>query len=353
MHKIITKRYIREIVKRDLDKVSESSLRRVLLRKNIPFNETYNKDVLKKLIFYHKINLWYVYLESKHELFGVKEDEILKILDVDKFILERLEAEKMINVAYHMDTVIDGMSFKEKYYSLEDVYNISREKIDSFKSKNKLIRNAVNLRVNEKKENHILKALKNRLNDAYRNYAYWENFLKDNKYVIVFIQATGMNTKVDEILDIGIIDTSGVILYKSTFSINKRISDDTYIIKGIDKKTLNNSPSFKECIEDIEKVLEDKVILNYNSDFIDEIMKSNGYDYKFESVCLMKSYMEYIHSRYVIRFKRALNMQGIHQDERETRALTGCFDTLQLIESVIIECKEKIEDIEKRIDKMS
>lgn len=353
MHKIITKRYIREIVKRDLDKVSEESLRQVLEMKNIPFNRNCSRESMIAMIFHHKINLWYVYLKSKHEFFGVNEQEILKILDVDKIILEKLEAEKIINIAYYKDKYIDGELFREKYYLLEDIYNTSREKINSFKNKNKLIRNAVNVRATEKKENHIKKALKNRLLDAYKNYEYWEGLLLDDKYVIVFIQATGRNPKIDEILDIGIIDTNGVILYNSTFNINKRISDDTYMIKGVDKEILNNSPSFKDSIEEIAKVLDGRVILNYNSEFIDEIMKNNGYNYEIKSVCLMKSYMKYIHSRYIIRFKRALNMQGINQDERKTKALTGCFDTLQLIESVIMECKENIEELENKISKIS
>lgn len=125
------------------------------------------------------------------------------------------------------------------------------------------------------------------------------------------------------------------------------------MIKGVDKEILNNSPSFKDSIEEIAKVLDGRVILNYNSEFIDEIMKNNGYNYEIKSVCLMKSYMKYIHSRYIIRFKRALNMQGINQDERKTKALTGCFDTLQLIESVIMECKENIEELENKISKIS
>lgn len=341
MHKIITKKYILNIVRENIGKVEDEILRRVLLEKNIPVSDNCSKDALIKMIDYHKINLWHIYELLKKKEFGSTYNEILEILNIEKEILDKLIEEGIIHLVYTKKE--SANSIEEKYYLLEDVYNLSKENLVKFREA-QLKGKCKGYKCKKNRENHIKKAYKKRINDLRQNFSYWDGLIHKNN-VIVSIVSTGIDTKRDEIIEMAVIDIKGDVIYHNTFKTNKRVSYESYAIKRIDKNSISKKRIFTDCVDEIYNILEDKTILAYNSTLVSNLLKGNGYVKEVDSVCLMKSYMDYVHSKYIIRFKRALNMHNIEESPHKSKALGECFDILELINSVRAECKEKMFEV--------
>lgn len=347
MHKIITKKYIINIVKENIGKIDEKILKKVLLEKNIPINDGYSKEALIKMLDYHKINLWTIYELLKDSEFGCTYKEVLKILDVEDEILDKLIEKGVINVAYTKKINIKGNEVIENYYSLEDIYDFSKENLIKFREMN-LKGEIKKCKCKENKENHIKKAYKKRIDDFKENLSYWNNLVhKDN--VIVSVISTGIDVKRDEIIEIAIADIEGKIIYHNTFKTNKRVSDESYAIKRISKESISKKKTFTQCMDEVYKVLENKRILSYNANLVCSLLKGNGYSRELDNICLMESYMKYVHSKYIIRVKRALNMHSIEENSNDSKAIAECLDLLALIKAVCKECEEKMIQVTKKL----
>lgn len=346
MHKIITKKHIINIVKENIENVDETILRKVLIEKNIPITEGYSKETLIKMFDYHKVNLWTVYELLKDKEFGATYKEILKILNVENEILDKLIEKGVINLAYSKIIKVNEVEKIENYYSLEDIYKFSKENLIKFREIN-LKGEVKKVKCKENKENHIKKAYKKRMDDFKKNFSCWNKLVHKNN-VIVSVIATGTDVKRDEIIEIAIMDIEGKIIYHNTFKTNKRVSDESYAIKRISKKSISKKKTFTQCIDEIYSVLDNKTVLAYNSNLVCNLLQGNGYLKELDSICLMESYMKYVHSKYIIRIKRALNMHNIEENTNESKAIAECNDLLELIKAVCKECKEKMYALENK-----
>jgi len=102
-----------------------------------------------------------------------------------------------------------------------------------------------------------LKELKSRINHYIDN---------PDKYVILDTETTGLGNDA-EIVELGILSVTGEILYDGLIKPTKRIPQDAIAIHGIKNEDVKNSPSWFDVFEDVNKILEGKTILAYNSKF--------------------------------------------------------------------------------------
>ncbi|MGL4449653.1 MAG: exonuclease domain-containing protein [Sarcina sp.] len=324
-------------MKENIDKVEKESLLNVLRQKNIPIDESESKERIIKYIFYHKVNLCKVYDEAKSYEFGLEKEKVKNILNVDEKIFERLVDEGILRKAY----VRSGKDF----YFLIDIYNLSREQIDKMKEKTK----RTSIQKEKTKENHLQKAIRKRLNDANLNLAKWKE-LDSVENCIVSIVATGNNPKKDHIMEIAIVDMQGETLYHETFRTNKRLSEESYGIKRLQKIDLLEKEEFKEKSKEVFKILNGKTLISYNIEFLKELLTNNGMTNNVKTICLMERYMDYVHSKYIIRFKRALNMQNIELKDHKSKAIEECNESLELINKVIAECEDKVNSLSSSLE---
>lgn len=118
------------------------------------------------------------------------------------------------------------------------------------------------------------------------------SFWRDNldRLVILDTETTGVGDD-DEIIDIALLDGNGRTLYNSLVSATIPISKRAEDIHGITNRMLVDAPSWKEVYKDIHPLLEDKIVLIYNSQFDIGKMKFLCQKYKlpffnFEEVCM-------------------------------------------------------------------
>lgn len=127
------------------------------------------------------------------------------------------------------------------------------------------------------------------VSEEHRNLlSFWREHL--DHIVILDTETTGVDDD-DEIIDIALIDGHGKILYNSLVSATIPISKRAEEIHGITNHMLVDAPSWKEVYKDIHPLLEDKIVLIYNSQFDIGKMKYLCRKYKlpffnFEEVCM-------------------------------------------------------------------
>jgi len=110
-------------------------------------------------------------------------------------------------------------------------------------------------------------------------------------------ETTGLD-EFSEIVEIGIIDSQGEILYESFVKPLKRLSAESINIHGITNEMLTEAPSWADIHEDVNQIIKqaDSVYI-YNADYDDRLLKQTASLYNmqldnYNSHCLM---LEYAH----------------------------------------------------------
>ena len=86
--------------------------------------------------------------------------------------------------------------------------------------------------------------------------------IPDN-FVIIDTETTGFS-KNDVVVELGIIDNKGNVLYNSYFNSNTHISQSASNINHITQETIKDAPFFNEEWGKIKKILDGKIILGHN-----------------------------------------------------------------------------------------
>lgn len=172
-------------------------------------------------------------------------------------------------------------------------------------------------------------------------------------FVILDSETTGFK-KDDEIVELGIIDKKGNILYEEMFYPQKEISEEASKVTGITMNDLAVKPSFGQEVERIINIIGDKPIVIFNKDFDTRLFMQSIEAHKddilnYENVksylqehfntstyCAMQSYTEFKNDYKATKLIKALAEQGIEKEQNH-RAVSDCIDTLNLIQA----CAEK------------
>ncbi|MFH1446911.1 MAG: 3'-5' exonuclease, partial [Chloroflexota bacterium] len=99
----------------------------------------------------------------------------------------------------------------------------------------------------------------------------------------------------DVIIEIGIVDLRGKVLFESLFKPSLPIPSASSSIHGITDEMVTNAPSWKDAWSEIENVLKGRIIGMYNADFDLRLMKQTHQRYWLDwdiedkqTFCVMK-----------------------------------------------------------------
>jgi DNA polymerase-3 subunit epsilon len=129
----------------------------------------------------------------------------------------------------------------------------------------------------------------------------WASEIVNNKdkYVILDTETTGLGKR-DVILQIAIIDLEGQTLLNSFVkpTKKKRIAKDAVDIHGITLLSLENAPTFEELLPQVEQIIQNKIVLIYNSEYderlLDQTCEQDEIHYlRIRTECVMKPYSEF------------------------------------------------------------
>ncbi|QIR16658.1 3'-5' exonuclease [Shewanella aestuarii] len=106
---------------------------------------------------------------------------------------------------------------------------------------------------------------------SYQFYQLWTEMFDD--VLIIDTETTGLNHNA-QVIELGIIDAKGNVLYQQRFKPTVAIEDGAIRIHHIKDADLENEPTWKECIDEIKAITADKIIWAYNCDFDAEKMSN-------------------------------------------------------------------------------
>lgn len=156
-----------------------------------------------------------------------------------------------------------------------------------------------------------------------------------DKYVILDTETTGLSYREDRIIELGIIDLDGNILFDSLVYTDATISHEAYTIHGIKQEDLEGKPTIEELKNKLDSILKDKIIVGYNVQFDINMLDVSGYNdivYN-KSYCLMNTYMNYKKYSFFCSLQWALMSENIDTKQRH-RAIDDAFCCLGLIKKI-------------------
>ncbi|MDQ0255650.1 DNA polymerase-3 subunit epsilon [Evansella vedderi] len=160
------------------------------------------------------------------------------------------------------------------------------------------------------------------------------------KYLILDTETTGLGND-DEIIELGIINLNGQTIFHSTFKPSKPIEGAASEVHGLTDEMLQDCPLWPIKWQEIQKVISNKTLLIFNSNFDIRMIERTNCKYNIESIlpvsiCVMETYAKYAESYYYngklqwISLQRAIDYEGINIVQQHT-AVDDCILTLKLI----------------------
>lgn len=167
-----------------------------------------------------------------------------------------------------------------------------------------------------------------------------EEFLNGDKYVILDTETTGLHWD-DEIIELGILDMSGNVLYESLFNPNQEIPKESTAIHGITDDMVKDCSKISDEWEKIWTIIKDKTLLIYNDAFdtrmLYRTLEQHGIlledDFHFDSFCIMNFYQNYRQERRWTKLSVACREMGV-EIEQNHRATDDCKMVLELIKAI-------------------
>jgi DNA polymerase III epsilon subunit-like protein len=85
--------------------------------------------------------------------------------------------------------------------------------------------------------------------------------------VFIDTETTGLNYTDDQIVDLCVIDTDGVVLFDTLIKPTKPIDPDAAIITGITDEMVKDAPTFLQVWARLANVLKNRLVITYNASF--------------------------------------------------------------------------------------
>ena len=190
---------------------------------------------------------------------------------------------------------------------------------------------------NERKKDII--NIQNTIFNEHRSWRYEEEFRfileNKSKYVILDTETTGLSFSTDRVIELGIIDLDGNVLFDNLIYTDAPISYEAYKVHGIKKEDLTGKPSIEDLKTNLNSILKDKIIIGYNIQFDIDMLRASGY----ESIvynnyyCLMNTYMNYRKASFFYSLQNALMSENIDIKQNH-RAVDDALCCLNLIKKI-------------------
>lgn len=165
---------------------------------------------------------------------------------------------------------------------------------------------------------------------------------KDN-YIILDTETTGFNFKEDDVIELGMTDINGNVLYDGMFKPDKENSPEAESANHISNAELQDKPTILDEWEKIKTAVAGRKIATYNLDFDKNIMINAAVRHGVpreeieqlfdNSVCIMQSYTAYKDGYRATKLQNALKENGVEVTQ-DHRAASDCKVTAQLIQAV-------------------
>lgn len=125
-------------------------------------------------------------------------------------------------------------------------------------------------------------------------------FIQRTDWYIWDTETTGLGDT-DEIIQIGIIDHNGNIVFETLLNpVKRRISAEAKEKHGLDLKKLNGAPTYGDIAPKLRDILHGKLVVGYNVKFEFKMLIQTAakyqpvVDYKFAMECAMEAYSQFV-----------------------------------------------------------
>ena len=163
----------------------------------------------------------------------------------------------------------------------------------------------------------------------------------DDNFYILDTETMGL-TNDDEIIELGIIDCKGNVLYEGMFRPEKEIHWAAAKVSGISNKMLMDKPLFKDEFAKIMSILNGHPVMAFNESFDERMFYQTGARYGLDtslidkafsrSYCCQNLYDNYIGYKNT-KLAISCSAEGI-ETKQDHRAVGDCLMTLYLVKSI-------------------
>lgn len=116
--------------------------------------------------------------------------------------------------------------------------------------------------------------------------------------VILDTETTGLNLDVDQPVEIAVVAATGKVLFDKRIKPTISIDDGASAVHGIGMDDLTDAPTFADVHDALALVLQDKIVVIWNSDYDKAMLANAAREHKLtnpirESLCAMKLYAQF------------------------------------------------------------
>jgi DNA polymerase III subunit epsilon len=185
--------------------------------------------------------------------------------------------------------------------------------------------------------------------------------IQSRNFVILDTETTGFSNA--EVIDLGIIDTKGNILYDGLLRPKCPIEESAQAVHHITEEMVASAPTFKEEWHAIQRRIKGKSIIAYNAAFDQQMLVNSALIHHVRPpvmnwYCLMKEYQRHMNFQKWQKLSVACEQQGIAFSQQH-RALGDTMAALELIRAVARKARssdmlpiiENWDDIEKALNR--
>lgn len=326
--------------------ISKIDLEEWLTELNVSFKKSATRDKLFKLLFEQGVTVLDCY-ERFPKLYAVTKNDYVERFNITDSEYNRLKRTKFLKEVSRIESSSrNGMIG----YDAKQFFEMTEEQL----------RAAIPAEDKERSEKARLARIKGltcvRCGEVQRNYSQinkekhchkcqyaikCEEFLNSDHYIILDTETTGLGWN-DEIIELGILDMKGNVLYESMFKPNQEIPREATSIHGIKDDMVKDCPNFASEWEKIWGIIKDKTLLIYNADFdtgmLYRTLEQHGIvledDFRFNSFCIMKFYQNYQQDRRWTSLSNACWEMDV-KIKQDHRAVGDCRMVLELIKAIV------------------
>ncbi len=138
---------------------------------------------------------------------------------------------------------------------------------------------------------------KNEVHSTYRNLHDLQNLVTTRNWCVVDTETTGLENT-DQVIEIGIVDSSGEILFESRVRPTVKLNRKAIAKHGIKKADLKSAPQWPEIAAEIERVCAGKQVFAYNAEYDERLIKQTSKAFRInppitDIKCIMLAYTDY------------------------------------------------------------